>query len=116
MTSLITLTYSLARAKLESQQDQKTIEMLKGIFPEASFYSLEDELYIIYDNSRYEIGYAFYAKGRGFSEIITVLVGLQDKETIKSIAVISHNEHLGGYGEIAGPPLDFSPSLKNLSG
>jgi len=46
MVSLLVLTHSLTRAELETRQYQQTLEMLKGVFPEASFYELEDDIYI----------------------------------------------------------------------
>jgi electron transport complex protein RnfG len=88
--------------------------MLEGIFPEASFYNLEDDIYIIYDDSKYEIGYAFYAKGMGWGGNIVILVGLEDKETIKGINIISHSELLC-VGEF-GIPLDFSTFTKQFIG
>jgi Na+-translocating ferredoxin:NAD+ oxidoreductase RnfG subunit len=95
MLTLLVLTESITRAELESRLDQETLEMLKGIFPKASFYVLEDDIYIIYNNGRNEIGYAFYAEGRGFVGKMVILVGLEDKETIKGIIVVSHYESRG---------------------
>jgi len=93
--SLLALTESITRAELESRQDQQTLEMLQEIFPKASFYILEHGIYFIYDNGRYEIGYAFYAEGRGYGGKMVILVGLEDKETIKGIIVVSHYESWG---------------------
>jgi len=84
-TSLLTLTDSFTMVEIEAQQDQQTLEMLEGIFPEASFYNLEDD-------SKYEVGYAFYAKGMGWGGNMVILVGLEDKETIKGIIVVSQYE------------------------
>ena len=92
MTSLLTITHRFTWAELEAQQDQETLEMLKEIFPKASFYTLEDDIYIIYNNHRNEIGYAFYAEGKGWGGKMEILVGLEDKETIKDIFVVSHTE------------------------
>lgn len=93
--SLLALTESITRAELESRQDQQTLEMLQEIFPKASFYILEYGIYFIYDNGRYEIGYAFYAEGRGYVGKMVILVGLKDKETIEGIIVVSHYESWG---------------------
>jgi len=92
--SLLALTESITRAELESHQEQQTLEMLQEIFPEANFYIFDEskEIYTMYDNGRYEIGYAFYAEGRGYGGKMVILVGLKDKETIKGIIVVSHYE------------------------
>lgn len=117
-TSLLALTDSFTRAKLEAQQEQQTLEMLKGIFPEAGYYVFKDDIYIIYDNGRYEIGYAFFASGTGYGGKMVILVGLEDKETIKGITIISHREtEMIPIGEgIPGPPLDFSPFVGQFIG
>jgi len=93
MFALLVLMERITRAELEAQRYQQTLDMLKEIFPEASSYVLEDDIYTIYDNSRYEIGYAFYAKCRAWGGEINILIGLQDKETIKGIIVVSNYEH-----------------------
>jgi Na+-translocating ferredoxin:NAD+ oxidoreductase RnfG subunit len=92
MLTLLAFTEGFTRAALQSHQDQKTLEMLKEIFPKASFYTLEDDIYIIYNSGRNEIGYAFYAEGWGWVSKIVILVGLEDKETIKGIIVVSQYE------------------------
>lgn len=91
--TLLTFTESITRAKLESQQDQQTLDMLKEMFPDMNFYILEDDIYIIYAK-RTVIGYAFLAVGNGWGGEIDILVGLEDKETIKGIFVVSHSEAL----------------------
>jgi RnfABCDGE-type electron transport complex G subunit len=95
MLTLLAITEGVTRAELQSHQDQQTLEMLKEIFPKASFYVLEDDIYIIYNSGRNEIGYAFYAEGRGWGGKMVILVGLEDKETIKGITVVSHHETRG---------------------
>jgi len=104
-TCLLALTDSFTRDKLQVQQDQQTLEMLRQVFPETGFYILEEEseIYTIYDNSGNEVGYAFYAEGLGKAVYggecgrkepgpIVILVGLEDRETIKGIFVVSHSE------------------------
>lgn len=92
MLTLLALVESDTRAKLESYQDQQTLEMIQQIFPEVSYYILEEDICIIYNNVRNEIGYAFYGEGWGYGGKMLILVGLEDKETIKGIIVVSHIE------------------------
>jgi Na+-translocating ferredoxin:NAD+ oxidoreductase RnfG subunit len=93
-TAFMITTEKISRAALESQQDPATLALLQQIFPDAGFYSysVDTEIYTIYDNNHKEIGYAFYGEGLGYTGKIVVLVGLEDKETIKNIIVISQYE------------------------
>ncbi|MFC1875207.1 FMN-binding protein [Chloroflexota bacterium] len=90
---------------LEFQQDQQTLEMLIRIFPEAGYYIYDEgaEIYNVYDMSKNQTGYAFYAEGKSYEgeedvegwkvpTPIKILIGLKDKETIKDILIISHAE------------------------
>jgi Na+-translocating ferredoxin:NAD+ oxidoreductase RnfG subunit len=95
MLTLLAFTESFTRTALQVRLDQQTLEMLKGIFPKASFYTLKDDIYFIYDKGRHEIGYAFYAEGWGYGGKMVILVGLEDKETIKGITVVLHWETWG---------------------
>jgi Na+-translocating ferredoxin:NAD+ oxidoreductase RnfG subunit len=82
------------RTVLESQQDPATVALLQQIFPSAAFYrySVDTEIYTVYDSARHKIGYAMYGADYGYRSKITVLAGLKDKETIKNIIVISQLE------------------------
>jgi len=117
MASLLTLTQSLTRSELEAQQDKETLEMLRGIFPEASSYIFDEEsgIYTIYDSGRKEIGYAFKGRGLGHEYYITILIGLEDKETIKGITVLSHREtlHIGGESDVIS--LNITPLVDEFT-
>jgi Na+-translocating ferredoxin:NAD+ oxidoreductase RnfG subunit len=93
ITSLA-VTEKVTHAVLESQSDMKTLTLLQQIFADADYYSYnaDTEIYFIYDNSRNETGYAFYGSDRGFRGDITVLIGLEDKETINGIVVVRQSE------------------------
>jgi Na+-translocating ferredoxin:NAD+ oxidoreductase RnfG subunit len=91
MLTLLAFTESATRAEIQSRLDQKTLGMIKEIFPKTSFYTLENEIYIIYNGGN-EISYAFYAEGIGWAGKMQILVGLEDKETIKGIVVVSQIE------------------------
>ena len=102
-------------SKSELQQDKETLGVLQGVFPEACCYNYGEEgIYGIYDANRNEIGYAFYAEGKGYGSKIVILVGIEDKETIRGIDVISHNEQLTmGY---ASKKLDFTAFSEQFAG
>ena len=92
--SLLVASESITRTALEARQDQETLELLRGIFPEAHFYTYNEdtEIYTLYNNGRNEIGYAFYGSDLGYISNITVLVGLKDKETIRGIITTEQYE------------------------
>ena len=98
--------------------EPETVELLQSVFPEAGYYQYDEEarIYTVYNTGKKKMGYAYITKGAGYSGVITVMVGLEDKETIKGIYVVSHSDHLGGVGEAAGPPLDFSPWDEQFEG
>ncbi len=91
-------------------QDEQNIKLLQNVFSEATFYTYDavSEIYTVYNNSKKQIGYAFYAEGMGeyidgkqmgtkIPGPIIIMVGLKDKETLKSIFVISHSETPGAW-------------------
>jgi electron transport complex protein RnfG len=93
------------KTRVQFMEDQQTLEILSAVFPDIGFYSFEEDsaIYTVYNSGKNKIGYAFYAEGMG-AEVpmteggrkvpgpIVILVGLEDKETINGIVVISHSE------------------------
>jgi len=87
-------TYVVASPRIEEQRVLRKERMLKGIFPEMTESTLEDDIYrIYYDGDK--IGFAFLAEGRGFGGPITILVGLKDPETVRGIGIVLHTETPG---------------------
>ncbi len=85
------------------ENDLETIGLINKVFPEAGYYNYdgEKEIYTVYNTSKSQIGYVFYAEGMSYpgtgffskpSALMTILVGLEDKETIKNIYVVSQGE------------------------
>jgi electron transport complex protein RnfG len=70
------------------------LELLQSIFPEADFFTFDKDtgIYTLYNEGRSELGYAFYGSSRGYEGEIVVLVGLEDKETIRGTVVTSQSE------------------------
>ncbi len=94
MGSMVGLTENYTRAELESRQDGEILEMIQEIFPDASYYTFDEdiEVFTVYNSGRRVIGHAFYGQHWGYRGLIHVLVGLIDKETIKDIVVVSQYE------------------------
>ena len=87
---------SITSSKIEQQEDDKVESMLTEMFADMSKYDLDDEtdIYTIQDGEA-TIGYAFLAIGKGYGGDINILVGLEDKTTIKGITIITQNETPG---------------------
>ncbi len=102
--SALTITENVTLNLRSVQHDNEILRTLQQIFSKAGsyIYNVETELYTIYNNDNKLIGYAFYAEGRGFTGAtedgfkmgypMVILVGLEDKNTIKGIVVIEENE------------------------
>ena len=92
--SLLALTDSVTAEKREWQTEQKVMDMLKDMFPSMSDYTLEDDVYVLYESGAVT-GYAYIAEGKGYGGTIDILVGLEDATTIKGISIINHAESPG---------------------
>ena len=92
------------------EDDEETIELLQIVLPETEYYTYNEEggIYTVYSKSKRQEGYVFYAEGMGlaidgkqmgmkYPGPIVILVGLEDKNTISSIFVISHSETPGAW-------------------
>jgi len=103
--SLLVLTDNFTRAEIQVQQDEQTLNTIREVFPDAGSYAFTEEsgIYRIYDDGENGIGYAFYAEGMGEAVYggetgtkvpgpIVIMVGLEDKERIKGIFVVSNSE------------------------
>jgi RnfABCDGE-type electron transport complex G subunit len=96
---LLTWTNSITSKKIEEQGDAAVLVLIRGIFPDMSRYTKQDDIFIIYDNEN-TIGYAFLATGQGYGGNISILVGLQDEATVKAIKIVSQSETPGLGGRI----------------
>lgn len=87
---------SITSGKIAEQEDEKVNSMLSEMFADMSKYDLDPEtdIYTIKDGEA-TIGYAFLAIGKGYGGDINILVGLEDKTTIKGITIITQNETPG---------------------
>jgi Na+-translocating ferredoxin:NAD+ oxidoreductase RnfG subunit len=114
MLFCIPIIYSLTIAVLSGcsninyLQDEQNVSIFQNVFSEVKYYTYDNtsEIYTLYNNNKNQIGYLFYANGMGeaidgkqfgikIPGPIVILVGLEDKETIHSIFVVSHSETYG---------------------
>jgi electron transport complex protein RnfG len=99
--TLLAFTESFTREQLAAQEHQQVIEKLEAMFPDMSDYDFIDDLYILYA-SQTKIGYAFIATGSGYGGDISILVALDDTETVKGIIILSQQETPGIGARITG--------------
>ena len=91
---LLSLTNDFTKDRIAAQMDQEVLNLLRGIFPEMSRYTLREDIYTVYRDDA-TIGYAFLATGKGYGGDISILVGLQDENTVKGIKILSQSETPG---------------------
>lgn len=99
--TLLAYTYSITRDKIKAQEEQKIQNMLSELFPGMSRYDFKNDIYTIYSNEA-KVGYAFLAGGKGYGGEISILVGLEDENTIKDIIIVSQSETPGLGTRITG--------------
>ena len=91
--TLLIFTESFTSAELEARLQQQIVDQLGNIFPEIDDfdYDEENEVYTLYAGGE-TTGYAFLAVGTGYGGDISILVGLENSETVKGIIILSHIE------------------------
>ena len=87
---------SFTRDTIQYQKELKIQRMLNQLFPEMTDYAFDEstEIYTISSDDT-KIGYAFLGVGVGYGGNIDVVVGMENKTTVKGIAVIAHAETPG---------------------
>jgi len=87
---------SFTRDTIQYQKELKIQRMLNQLFPEMSAYDFDEstEIYTITSDGS-KVGYAFLAIGTGYGGEIDIVVGLENRTTMRGIAVISHAETPG---------------------
>lgn len=96
--ALLIITVSLAGFvgcnTTELLDEPEEVKLLQKVFSEAVYYQYDEgaEIYTVYNAGQNMLGYAFLGSGEGRNDEVIILIGLEDKETIKAISVISHKE------------------------
>lgn len=87
---------SFTRDTIQYQKELKIQRMLNQLFPEMSAYDFDEstEIYTISSDGS-KVGYAFLGVGVGYGGNIDIVIGLENKTTLRGIAVISHAETPG---------------------
>ena len=95
---------SFTRDTIQYQKELKIQRMLNQLFPEMSAYDFDEstEIYTISSDGS-KVGYAFLATGIGYGGEIDIVVGLENRTTMRCIAVISHAETPGLGDKILTP-------------
>lgn len=95
---------SFTRDTIQYQKELKIQRMLNQLFPEMSAYDFDEstEIYTISSDGS-KVGYAFLGVGVGYGGNIDIVVGLENKTTLRGIAVIAHAETPGLGDKILAP-------------
>ena len=100
---LLSFTYDITKEKIAEQEVAQVRGMLKEMFPNMTSLTLENDIYAVLENDT-TIGYGFVAVGKGYGGEISILVGLENKTTVKGIVIISQDETPGLGSRVAGEP------------
>lgn len=84
------------RDTIQYQKELKVQRMLNQLFPEMTAYDFDEstEIYTISSDGS-KVGYAFLGVGVGYGGNIDIVVGMENKTTLRGIAVIAHAETPG---------------------
>jgi len=91
---LLSFTNSYAIGRIDEQAKEQMRSQLQAMFPDMTDFSSQNELYTVKAGGK-TVGYAFIATGKGYGGAISILVGLQDANTIKGISIVSQSETKG---------------------
>ena len=100
---LLGFTYDITKDKIAEQEVAQVRGLLKEMFPNMTSLTLENDIYAVLENDT-TIGYGFVAVGTGYGGEISILVGLENKTTVKGIVIISQNETPGLGTRVAEEP------------
>lgn len=101
------------RDTIQYQKELKVQRMLNQLFPEMTAYDFDEstEIYTISSDGS-KVGYAFLGVGVGYGGNIDIVVGMENKTTLRGIAVIAHAETPGLGDKILLP--DFTDRFIGL--
>ena len=93
-SGFLTVINNNTEGMISLQKDAETLTILQQVFNDAAFYSysVDTEIYTVYNDRHNKIGYAMYGEDYGYRGRLSVIVGLEDREIIHNIAVIFQME------------------------
>ena len=100
---LLGFTYDITKDKIAEQEVAQVRSVLEEMFPGMTSLAVEDDIYVVLEDDT-TIGYGFIAVGSGYGGEISILVGLENKTTVKGIVIISQDETPGLGDRIAEEP------------
>ena len=98
--TLLILTEGFTGPVVERRLQQQVVDQMVDIFPNIveHDYNEDIDIYTLYADKEMtqKLGYAFLATAQGYSSTgISILVGLEDAQTVKGIIILSHSETPG---------------------
>lgn len=112
---LLGLTYSMTVDKIKYQEEMIEKNALKSVLPFAVDFSKEGDGYYKGLNAMGEVvGYAFIGGGKGYSSVISVMVGIDTERKIQGIKILSQQETPGLGGRVEEPWFQKQFSEKGL--
>ena len=93
---LLSFTESFTGPIVEKRLRQQVVDQMMDIFPNIDDFDYDEEIdiYILYTGGE-SIGYAFLAVGAGYGGDISILVGLEDSQTVKGVIILAQTETPG---------------------
>ncbi|MDP2940393.1 MAG: RnfABCDGE type electron transport complex subunit G [Candidatus Omnitrophota bacterium] len=95
---VLSVTYKFTQSRIEAQQVNEERNALDEVFPDATNFEdkqLEGKTYYLAKKGKKELGFIIKAETKGYSGLITMLVGFDFKAEIKGIKILSHQETPG---------------------
>ena len=95
--TLLVFTESFTSPIVEKRLRQQLVDQMVDIFPDIEDFDYNEEIdiYTLYNSTGESLGYAFLAVGAGYGGDISILVGLENAQTVKGIIILSHTETPG---------------------
>lgn len=91
---LLSFTDAYTAPLIDAQKSGAMKDQLAAMFPTMTQFTLTNDIYVVKAGDK-TIGYAFIATGNGYGGPITILVGLQDANTVKGISIVAQTETKG---------------------
>ena len=94
--TLLIFTEGFTGPVVEKRLQQQVVDQMVDIFPNIAEFDYDEDIdiYTLFADKEMtqKIGYAFLAVGAGYGGDISILVGLEDAQTVKGVIILSHSE------------------------